>query len=405
MTAANSASSTAAQRQQEKLDLNDVLRHPERYDLSELYYRMGAQRFFTFIRYVYAQSRQQGVRCPDCGRIHEPEYDDLAAAFYDELDATFEESDEDEDDDEDLADERARHHRRRKPRHPDYSDEENFDDDEEYESDEYEDDRDSEAYTSEEDEVVEPRPARPPASAYNPEDLSMLESWLKTKPDKSCDSSHPSISEKKSGDDLETKFFKYLFQQTVSDDSTNFKGFWNKFYPSQGFNNETDQERQNRIKLDLEQKRNAEERRRNEKISQRESKNRQVEQEKQASEARRKAKKKQKEAALVASQLETQKKLDEAKREAQSIRSETFRQAKSGNGTFVRDAVYRRGVAAEGYEMLSSQSGTNTPTGASPGSSKAKSGTTQETLLHLAVRNGDLSLVEYLVGNGKFILF
>jgi hypothetical protein len=111
--------------------------------------------------------------------------------------------------------------------------------------------------------------------------------------------------------------------------------------------------------------------------------------EKKAAEERRKAKKSQKKVEQAASEAEARRRKEELKLKAQMVRSETFRQAKCGNSAFVREAVYKRGVAAEGLEIL----------GSSQPSPKSK--VNMETLLHLAVRSGDATLVEFLVGNGK----
>lgn len=70
----------------------------------------------------------------------------------------------------------------------------------------------------------------------------------------------------------------------------------------------------------------------------------------------------------------------------QTLRSQIFAAARSGDAVVVRKGVWEQNVDASGGEVLKDS---DTPVKSRPTDPK-------ETLMHIAARNGDLDLVEWL---------
>ncbi|KAI3662284.1 hypothetical protein MP638_001481 [Amoeboaphelidium occidentale] len=398
-------------------EIQELLRHPSKYDLSDMFFRLGPKRFFSFMRYVYKKSihmsdehvsrkrkeaqssnghlasssngkvnvhnakesmpknkegaihhssdhklvvKREGTKkrymCPDCSQYHE----------------SYSESDSEGCDSDSNAD-----------RSLDADDED-----------------EGRAHVAPSDSDLDSDEMRRRYSGHDDDDTtgSSCDSCYTDDDDEEEDGGfYFSDSEEDSAadTDLETKFFKYMFEQSMADDYANFDGFWNKMHPNQyDYEEETDEERRERIKKELEERKRKEAKRKLEKEEEKEKRLKERESGKAEAERRRIEKQMEKQRQKEKEKKEMEQRAFMLKKKNQELRFETFKEARRNNQSFVRDAVYKKGVAAEGLEVIYPEV-VNT----SNGIHFSKSAT-QETLLHVAVRNDDLPMVEFLVGCG-----
>ncbi|KAF8969839.1 hypothetical protein BDZ97DRAFT_1914962 [Flammula alnicola] len=184
-----------------------------------------------------------------------------------------------------------------------------------------------------------------------------------------------------SDDDI--AFYLWLFEQMMA--SRSEYGRREHRFRRQA-KHETPEEYQERLRRSREQQLAAQERRKQEAAARKERAAREREQERLEAEQRQKSKIEAKKAQAEAARRSSEERAKEIQRKAQETRSSVFAAARRGESEKVKKGVWENAVDAAGGEI---KSGCSTFV-------KNKPQDLQETLLHIATKNGDLDLVKWL---------
>ncbi|KAE9409541.1 DnaJ-domain-containing protein [Gymnopus androsaceus JB14] len=190
-------------------------------------------------------------------------------------------------------------------------------------------------------------------------------------------------------------FYMYLFEQAMRDAQIR-RGFGFSFSGSRGYPphaptpppepKKTPEKQAERLRRVREDQKAAEQRRKQEAINIRERKEHDRQQERLAAEERQKAKISQKKAKANAKRQKAEDAARAQREKVQNNRSTVFRAAREGNAQEVKKGIWENNVDAAGGEVV-------------PGHEEfivTMPEDSQETLLHIAARNGDSDLVEWL---------
>ncbi|KAI5900281.1 uncharacterized protein SCHCODRAFT_02695521 [Schizophyllum commune H4-8] len=187
-------------------------------------------------------------------------------------------------------------------------------------------------------------------------------------------------------DDDEMEFFMYLFEELMQNRASRFAHAHfhhaNMYKPPA----ETPQEFQARISKQREEQIIAEERRQREAAARKARAEQEREAERAAAEQRQKAKVQSKKAQAQAQRTKGENAARVQKQKVQATRSAAFAAARSGDAEAVKKAVWEDSVDPTGGEV---QSGCEEFVEILPADG-------QETLLHIAVKRGDMELVKWL---------
>ncbi|PIL23961.1 hypothetical protein GSI_13712 [Ganoderma sinense ZZ0214-1] len=144
-----------------------------------------------------------------------------------------------------------------------------------------------------------------------------------------------------------------------------------------------------RLRKQVEEQEKAAERRAREEANRRANQEMERELERREAQKRQRVKASAKKASAEASRKTAEEKARAQQEQMQTLRSQIFAAARKGDAATVRKGVWEQNVDAAGGEMLKGYDA----------SVKSRPTDTQETLMHIAARNGDLDLVECL---GKY---